>query len=301
LNKGVDSVRILVLGGAGMLGHKMFQVLRQRFPETYCSILGSRDDELHKKITLFQQGNVVEHFDALNFQVVQDVLGKLKPDHVINCIGIIKQRPEAKDYILSITLNSLFPHRLAELCRSWGGRLIHISTDCVFSGKHGNYGEDDPSDAEDLYGKTKFLGEVQGDQALTLRTSIIGRELQHYQSLLEWFLSQDHGKVHGFKRAFFSGVTTNHLAEVVANLMENHPNLTGLYQVASSAISKYDLLCLLREAYRLDIEILPDEGLAIDRSLKVDRFRNAIGYRCPAWPELVRQLANDPTPYEDWR
>lgn len=294
-------MRIFVLGGDGMLGHKMFQALRQRFPETYCSILGSKDDELHQKITLFQQGHVFEQVDALNFQILQDLLTQLRPDHVINCIGIIKQRPQAKDYILSITLNSLLPHRLADLCRSWGGRLIHISTDCVFSGKRGNYREEDPSDAEDLYGKSKFLGEVQGDQALTLRTSIIGRELHHCQSLLEWFLSQNHGKVQGFKQAIFSGVTTNHLAEVVENLIENYPNLTGLYQVASSAISKYDLLCLLREAYRLDIEILPDEGFAIDRSLKGDRFREAIGYRCPAWPELVRQLADDPTPYEDWR
>jgi dTDP-4-dehydrorhamnose reductase len=134
-----------------------------------------------------------------------------------------------------------------------------------------------------------------------LRTSIIGRELQHHQSLLEWFLSQNPGKVRGFTQAFFSGVTTNHLAEVVGDLMENFPDLGGLYQLASTGISKYDLLVLLREAYNLDIEIVPDDGLAVDRSLKGDRFMKATGYRCPAWPELVRQLAEDTTPYEDWR
>jgi dTDP-4-dehydrorhamnose reductase len=293
--------KIIVLGGAGMLGHKMFQVLRQRFAETYCTILGSINDELHKKITLFQQGQVIEHLDAMNFHQVKNILSQLRPDYVINCIGIIKQRPEAKDFLLSITLNSLFPHKLNQLCQGWGGRLVHISTDCVFSGKRGNYSEDDPADAEDLYGKTKFLGEIPDDGALTLRTSIIGREVHHRQSLLEWFLSQNHGKVRGFKKAFFTGVTTNHLSEVVGDLVENYPNLTGLYQLASSPISKYNLLCLLREAYNLDIEILPDEDFAIDRSLKGDRFMKATGYRGPSWPELVRQLADDPTPYADWR
>src|SRR5262249_50230296 len=160
----------------------------------------------------------------------------------INCVGIVKQRAAAEDAIQSITINSLLPHHLAKVCGEWGGRIIHISTDCVFSGKQGGghgYTEDDPADAGELYGRRKRVGEVTLENALTLRTSIIGRELSHHASLLEWFLSQNHSRVQGYKRAFYSGVTTNHLAEVVGDIIERHPQLSGLYHVASHTITKY--------------------------------------------------------------
>jgi dTDP-4-dehydrorhamnose reductase len=180
----------------------------------------------------------------------------------------------------------------------WGGRVIHFSTDCVFSGKRGGYTEEDPSDGEDLYGKTKFLGEVAVANALTLRTSIIGRELTEHRSLLDWFLAQNHNTVRGYRRVIYSGVTTNYLAELVASIIQEHPGLHGMYQVASEPISKYNLLSLLRDAYRLDVEIVPDDGEVSDRSMKGDKLLAAIGYRCPPWPVLVRQLAEDDTPYE---
>jgi dTDP-4-dehydrorhamnose reductase len=294
-------MKIIILGGDGMLGHKMFQVVSNRFDEVFCTLHGNIDDEVHHKIALFQQGNVIENFDAMNFHQVQDTLGDLHPDYIINCIGIIKQRSESKDYILSITINSLLPHKLAKLCETWGGRLIHFGTDCVFSGKKGAYLEEDLSDAEDLYGRTKFLGEVNSANSLVLRTSIIGRELRHFQSLLEWFLRQNHQKVYGFKRAWYSGVTNNYLAELVVNIMINFPRLTGLYQVTGQTISKFDLLCLLRQAFNLDIEVQPEENFFCNRSMKGDKFGQATGLQCPSWPELVAQLALDPTPYEQWR
>jgi dTDP-4-dehydrorhamnose reductase len=294
-------MKIIILGGDGMLGHKMFQIVSQRFPEVYCTLHGHIDDAVHWKISLFQNSKVIENFDAMNIHKVQKTLSDLQPDYIINCIGIIRQRSEAKDAILSITINSLLPNKLARLCEAWGGRLIHFSTDCVFSGHRGSYVETDLSDAEDLYGKTKFLGEVDSENSLVLRTSIIGRELRHFQSLLEWFLSQNHLKVYGFKRAWYSGVTTNYLAELVANIMVNFSQLTGLFQVASQTISKFDLLCLLRQAYNLDIEIQPEENFHCDRSMKGDKLLQATGIQCPSWPELVDQLANDPTSYERWR
>lgn len=294
-------MKIIILGADGMLGHKMFQVVRSRFDEVFCALHGNIDDDFHNKIPLFQEGNVIENFDVMDFNKVHETLCNLKPDYIINCIGIIKQRSESKDYILSITINSLFPHKLAKVCETWGGRLIHFSTDCVFSGKRGAYLEDDLSDAEDLYGKTKFLGEVNSENSVVLRTSIIGRELRHFQSLLEWFLRQNHQKVYGYKRAWYSGVTTNYLAELVSNIMVNFPLLTGLYQVTSQTITKFDLLSLLRRAYNLDIRVLPEENFFCDRSMKGDKFHQATGVQCPSWPELVAQLANDPTPYEHWR
>jgi dTDP-4-dehydrorhamnose reductase len=213
----------------------------------------------------------------------------------------VKQRPQAKEAIPSITVNSLLPHKLAEFCQHWGGRLIHFSTDCVFRGERGGYREEDLPDANDLYGQTKALGEVTTGRALTLRTSIIGRELTHAESLVEWFLQQEHKRVSGYTRALYSGVTTNHMASVVANLIENHPHLVGLYQVTSQTISKFDLFCLIRDAYRLDVEITPNPDLFCDRSMKGDKFAKATGYVCPSWPELVAELANDDTPYQQWK
>jgi dTDP-4-dehydrorhamnose reductase len=182
----------------------------------------------------------------------------------------------------------------------WGGHVIHFSTDCVFSGKAGGYTEHDQSDAEDLYGRTKALGEVVAANALTLRTSIIGRELTEHRSLLDWFLAQNHKTVRGYQRVIYSGVTTIHLADLVASIIQEHPGLNGLYQVASEPISKYDLLCLLREVYGLDVRIEQDEMEVSDRSMKCDKLREAIDYKCPPWPALAGQLADDGTPYEAW-
>ncbi|MHB9131484.1 MAG: dTDP-4-dehydrorhamnose reductase family protein [Armatimonadota bacterium] len=293
--------RIVVLGGAGMLGHKMFQLLRSRYPDTWCTVRGSIDDPGLRHIGLFQQGQVIEKIDAMDFDSIAACLHNLHPDVVVNCIGIIKQRQEAKAYIPSITINSLLPYKLAECCQTWGGRLIHFSTDCVFSGKQGCYTEEGLSDAEDLYGRSKYLGEVALPGALTLRTSIIGRELSHFQSLFEWFLAQEQQTIRGFKRAFFSGVTTNYLSRVVSDLIQDFPDLSGLYQVTSPVITKYSLLCLLRDAYQITAQILPDETHYCDRSMRGDAFRMATGFPEPTWPALVQELVDDPTPYSVWR
>jgi len=297
-------MKVLVLGASGMLGHKMFQVLRQRFPETYGTIRGWTTDRNIRNVDLFQQGHVIEEIKAEDITTVEDFLKLRQPEFIVNCIGIVKQRATAEDAIQSITINSLFPHRLAGICAEWGGRLIHISTDCVFNGQLNGgkqYYEDDPANADDLYGKSKRMGEVTAENALTIRTSIIGRELSNFASLLEWFLSRNHSEVRGYKRALYSGVTTNHLAEVVGDIIDRHSTLTGLYQIASHTISKYNLLCLLRDEFRLHIEITPDEHFFCNRSLSGERFQQATGYECPPWPELVSQIANDPTPYETWR
>jgi len=294
-------MEILVLGGEGMLGHKMFQLLRARYPDTACTIRGSLSDPLYARVPLFRDGAVIEKVDAMDLHALGVMLRDRKPRFLVNCIGIIKQREEAGAAIPSITINSLLPHQLAESASDWGGRIIHFSTDCVFDGKRGGYTEESPSDATDLYGKSKYLGEVAVENALTLRTSIIGRELSHFRSLLEWFLAQKGKRIRGFNRVTYSGVTTNHLAHLVGDLIARHPALSGLYQVASTPISKHDLLCLLKKAYRLDVEIVPDGEEVSDRSLIGDKFRRAAGYDCPEWPALVEQLVADPTPYEEWR
>jgi dTDP-4-dehydrorhamnose reductase len=236
----------------------------------------------------------------MDLLALKQLLEKEKPDSLINCIGIVKQRNEGKMAIPSITINSLLPHLLAEWAAEWSGRVFHFSTDCVFSGKKGNYSEDDPSDAEDLYGKSKYLGEATVPNALTLRTSIIGRELTHFKSLLDWFLAQKGKKVKGFKRVLYSGVTTNHIAELVGKIIGDYPKLSGLYQVTAPAITKHDLLTRIRDAYKLDVEIIPDDSEISDRSMNGERFRKATGYKEPSWDDLVAKLAKDLTPYAEW-
>ena len=292
--------KIVVLGGAGMLGHKMFQVLRERFENVLCTVREDPRMPPLEQVELLQGNDVVLGVDVTDFAALAATLSAFRPEFVVNCVGVIKQRAEAASPIPSITINSLLPHKLAQMAAQWGGRVIHFSTDCVFNGNRGHYVEEDLSDAEDLYGKTKFLGEVAVANALTLRTSIIGRELTEHRSLLDWFLSQQGKAIRGYRRVIYSGVTTNFLAGVVASIIQEHPGLNGLYQVASQPISKYNLLCLLRKEYRLDIRIEPDDLEMSDRSMKSDRLRDAIAYRCPPWPVLACQLAEDNTPYGRW-
>lgn len=291
---------IIVLGPTGMLGHKLFQILQGSFPDTVAVIRKRRGDYPYSNIPMFQSARVIDSIDVFVFEKLAEVLRDRRPQFVINCIGIIKQRDEASSRASMITLNALLPHRLADLCASWGGRLIHISTDCVFSGRRGMYTEEDASDADDLYGRTKYLGEVSTQNALTLRTSIIGRELTTHRSLLDWFLSNSGKRVNGYRKSIYSGVTTNQLAQVVTHIVSTHPTLNGLYQVASEPITKCDLLILLRDAFGCKIDIDQIEGENVDRSMSGSKLREAIGYVCPPWPVLVRQLAEDPTPYDMW-
>ena len=291
-------MRILILGAAGMLGHKLWQAYRDRF-DAWVTVRSAYRD--YARYGLFDAQRMLGGVDAFDFDTIVRAFATVRPDVVINAIGIIKQLPTAKDPIISLTVNSLFPHRLANLCQAAGARLIHISTDCVFSGHKGLYRETDVSDAEDLYGRTKFLGEVSAPGCLTLRTSIIGREMQTTSGLVEWFLSNRGGKVRGYNRAIYSGFTTLALARIIADVLEHHPDLTGVYQVSSEPIDKYTLLCLLRDAFHAPIEITPYPDVQIDRSLDSHRFRAATGFVPPSWPELIGELAADPTPYEQWR
>lgn len=293
-------MNVLVLGANGMLGHKVLQALRLRFGPTRGTLSTQALPPSLQKVDLLQGDDIILGVNARDLQGLDRILGTIQPAVVVNCIGIIKQRPAAESAVDSIAINSLLPHFIAEACQRWGGRVIHFSTDCVFSGNRGRYTEDDPSDAKDLYGKSKFLGEVATANSLTLRTSIIGRELLHHRSLLEWLFQQNSRKIRGFRKAIYAGVTTNYLAEMVSHIVECLPDLSGLYQIASTPISKFELLKLLRDAYRLDIEIEPDDKFICDRSMLGNRFKAATGCVCPEWPELIQQLSSDPTPYERW-
>jgi dTDP-4-dehydrorhamnose reductase len=291
-------MKILILGGSGMLGHKLWQVFSGRF-DTYVTLRRDFDSYYHYK--LFNLTRSVNHVSAEDFQSVVRAVDTVQPAVMINCIGIVKQAKAAKDPLISIEVNALFPHRLARLCQRRGIRLIHISTDCVFSGRKGDYGENDLPDAEDLYGRTKFLGEVSYENCLTLRTSMIGRELETSHGLIEWFLSQEGRTVDGYTRAIFSGFTTNALSEIIAKIVDEQPEMYGVWHIASYPISKFDLLSLVKKVYGLNIGIQRDEAVVCDRSLNADRFRQATGFVPPTWYDMIEQMYRDPTLYSELR
>ena len=291
-------MRILILGAAGMLGHKLWQIAQNRF-ETWATVRSSYNQYL--AYDLFDSERLLDGVDVYNLDTVAQVFAKVQPQVVINCVGIVKQLPTANNPIASLSINSLIPHQLAELCQEVDARLIHISTDCVFSGHKGMYAEDDVSDAEDFYGRTKFLGEIDGPGCLTLRTSLIGRELCSSHGLVEWFLANRGGKVHGYSRAIFSGFTTLVTTRIIGDIIEHHPSLSGIYHVSSDPINKNDLLCLLRDTFGVQIEIELESDVQIDRSLDGKKFQRDTGFVPPSWPEMIQEMADDPTPYEQWR
>ena len=290
-------VRVLVLGGAGMLGHKVWQVFRDRF-DTWVTVRSSRE---HRATGLFSGDHVIPEVRVEDFDGIVRACARARPTAIVNCIGIVKQLEAAKDPLASIAVNALFPHRAAALGRAVGARMIHISTDCVFSGLRGRYSERDVPDADDLYGRTKLLGEVSGPGCLTLRTSIIGRELSATTGLAEWFLGQRGRSVKGYTRALFSGLTTRALARLLADVVERHPALDGVYHVASPPITKYDLLGKLNHAYGAAIDIAPAEDVQIDRTLDGSLFVKATGLSVPGWDGMIAEMASDPTPYDEWR
>lgn len=294
--------KVMLLGAGGMLGHKLLQIFRTRFPDILCTLRGRRGQGPLAKVALFEGDDVIEGVDAMDFDALRSLLADHQPEVIVNCVGVIKQRETAKVAIPSIKINSLLPHELASWATAWNGRVIHFSTDCVFNGRKGApYTEDDPSDAEDLYGRTKYLGEVGTDNALTLRTSIIGRELKHFASLLEWFLAQEGKTIRGFSRVIYSGLTTNHLAEMVADVIEHHPELSGVYQVASEPINKYELLKMIGKAMGVSVSVEKDEDVVLDRSMVGGRFSEDTDLKVKSWPAMIRELAADDTPYESWR
>jgi dTDP-4-dehydrorhamnose reductase len=291
-------VRVLVLGAAGMLGHKLLQQWSGVF-ELGATLRGPLEESAIRSLHLdvsFYTGVTVDDFRA-----VEKAIDHFKPATVVNCIGVVKQLREASDPVVSIAVNALFPHRVAKACHKRGVRLIHISTDCVFSGSKGPYSEGDVADADDLYGRTKRLGEVTVPGSCTLRTSIIGRELARGSGLIEWFLGQDGPRIQGYRRALYTGFTTLALADVLRQIIVEQSDLYGLWHVSSDAINKYDLINMVREVYGKEIGIDPYDNFACDRRLDSSRFRRETGFDPPTWRKMILAMHADPTEYDRLR
>jgi dTDP-4-dehydrorhamnose reductase len=282
-------VKILILGGDGMLGHQLLMLLRERHE---VKVTLRQEFAAYAKVPLFSLDNSFAGVDVRVSDRLLAVLSEFHPDAVVNAVGIVKQRPDGLDVIPNLEINALLPHRLALICRAIGARLIHISTDCVFSGDRGQYREEDRPDPVDIYGHSKLLGEVVQPGVMTLRTSIIGRSLHRHTSLIDWFLRQN-GAIKGYRNAIFSGFTTKELSRVIEMLLDRHAGASGLYHLSSSAISKYELLVGLRDRLARGIDIAIDDSVSIDRSLDSTRFRAQFAYTPPSWDKMLDELADD--------
>lgn len=284
-------MRVLVFGADGMLGHQLMRHLQARH-----EVRGT------VRRALAEYGPEVRALGALRGGVdvrreadVDAALEAFAPEAVVNAAGIVKQRDEAKAAIASIEVNALFPQRLAAWCAARRVRLVHFSTDCVFSGAKGMYSERDEPDPVDLYGRSKLLGEPAAAGCLTLRTSMIGTELSRKTGLLEWFLAQERGgpgaSVSGYRKAVFSGLTTPELARVTGRLLEDGRSIEGLYHLSAAPITKFDLLTMIKDRLKMDIALRPDDRVTIDRSLDSRRLREALGYQPPSWAAMIDELA----------
>ena len=280
--------KLLVLGATGMLGNAMLRVFAAS--PGYTAEGSARSAAGVRLLPEAVRARVHTGVDVENFDALAALLDRVRPQVVVNCIGLVKQLAEANDPLAALPINALLPHRLSRLCALVGARLVHVSTDCVFAGTRGGYTEADAPDAQDLYGRSKLLGEVTDQpHAITLRTSIIGHELASAHGLVGWFLAQS-GPVRGYAKAVFSGFPTVELATLIRDHVLPRPALSGLYQVSAAPIDKLTLLRLVAAQYGRDTAITPDERVVIDRSLDSTRFRSATGYTPPAWPELVRRM-----------
>jgi len=279
--------RVLVLGASGMLGNAVLRVFSQS--PGFLAFGSVRSATSMRSFSQEVKENIIYGVDVENVDSLVKVFASVQPDIVINCVGLVKQLAEAEDALSAIPINSLLPHRLARMCEVANARLVHMSTDCVFSGSKGMYTEMDTPDANDLYGRSKYLGEVDYPNAITLRTSIIGHELEGARSLVGWFLAQQ-GHVKGFRRAIFSGLPTVEVARLIRDHVIPHPELSGLYHVSADPINKFELLELVAKVYGKDIKIQSDEKLVIDRSLDSTRFRQASGFQPKSWVELVHAM-----------
>ncbi|MGS4880497.1 dTDP-4-dehydrorhamnose reductase family protein [Photobacterium damselae] len=283
-------MRILVVGATGMLGYSIFSNLSESENlDVYGTVRNI--DGLDK--FFLSNNKLISNIDVNNFKSLERAVTAIKPDVVINCIGLIKQHDVSKQHIESININALLPHKIAQLCDTFEARLIHFSTDCVFDGKTGNYIESDLPTATDLYGKSKCLGEVDYGKHVTLRTSIIGHELKSSVSLIDWFLSQESSTVQGFSKAIFSGLPTAYIAKVLKDYVLPNSSLSGLYQLSVDPIDKYTLISTVAAVYKKQIKIEKFEGFVIDRSLNSAKFREATGFIPPSWDELVEFMHTD--------
>ena len=279
-------MRILLLGISGMIGHKLAQILDSDFDLVGLS---------RKKVTSKQLGlkntNIVYH-DLLK-EDIQFILNEINPDIIINCVAITTRRGVEGNVQITKKLNTELPHKLDSWAVSNSKKLIHFSTDCVFSGNRGNYLENDFTDADDIYGKTKADGEVNSESTLTLRCSIIGRELYNFTELFEWLVENKNKKISGYSRVIYSGITTVRMGKIIKKIIKEYSDLSGIYNISSIPISKFELLTKLSNAFNLNVDINENKNIKSNKVLISRKFTEITGINPPNWDDLIEEFKKD--------
>ena len=286
-------MKLLILGGSGMVGHRLAKKLSNQY-ELF-SLLRKRPDldsnQFFEKVLPKNQCIFID--DINEYENLNNIVKKILPDIIINCIGVIKQRDKVENVLNMRRINSLLPHVLNQICNKNKIKLIHLSTDCVFSGTKGNYQESDNPDPIDEYGKSKLLGEIKKGNALTIRTSFIGPELFNKKSLFEWVKSQKNGEIDGFTNAIYSGLTTLAFSEIIENIIDKHQNLNGIWHISSNPISKFDLIEMINQKFNLKIKINRNSSFRCDRSLNSSKFQEETKIQIPSWRTMIDNLYQD--------
>ena len=283
-------MRILILGADGMIGHKIAQSL-----EDFELILASRKSISSKSIGIIN-GKMVLHnliTDSLDL-----LLDNTTPDIIINCAGITTRRGVEDNIVNTELLNSDLPHKLDSWANLNSKKLIHFSTDCVFSGNRGNYLDNDFADAEDIYGKSKALGEVNSPNTLTIRCSMIGRELYNFTELFEWLKKNKNKKIEGYSKVFYSGITTVRMGKILNQILNKNLNLSGIYNISSTPISKFDLLVKLSNAFNLNVDIKQNKNNKSNKVLISEKFTEITGIYPPNWDDLISEFKDDCEKYK---
>ena len=289
-------MKILILGVSGLIGHKLLQELSVEH-EVFGTLHKTKAQ--YNNLALFADSTIIEGIDVLKFEKLTEVLQVIDPDVLLNCVGITKRKITQNNTLEVIETNAVFPHKLAYWAKNNNKRVIHFSTDCVFNGKEGDYSEESLTTAEDLYGRTKALGEIRYDHTLTIRSSFIGQELFDRTELLDWVLAQEGKQIKGFKNALYSGVSINFMAKTVNDIITNHTKLNSLYQLAPDVpISKYDLICSVKKAFGLDIDVTLETDYVHRPTLNAAKLKNEIGIKVPSWEEMMEELANNKNFYK---
>jgi dTDP-4-dehydrorhamnose reductase len=292
-------MKILILGAAGMLGHQVWLKAIEAFGEKSVAGTLRKPKATYSKFGIFEGKNIFDRIDLSSTEEMIKVLEDYKPDWIINCVGITLRKKELGDFERCLDINSMLPHRLALWGLKNNCKVIHFSTDCVFDGAKGGYTELDLPTANDVYGKSKFLGEITYPNALTMRLSVVGREIENKTELVEWIISQKQKTVNGFGKITYSGLTTNQVAKQVVNVIKNHPGFNGLYQLASEPITKYELVKIVNEVYGLEMTVNRDDAKEYDKSLDCGRYAKITGFRKPQWREMITEMKREELPIYD--
>jgi len=282
-------MKVYILGISGMLGSRIFLEFQKK---KGFDVRGCLRGNLNPFIIKYKK-KINVRIDAKNIKKISSILKSFKPDYVINCIGYIKQKISTNTNDRDIFfVNSIFPHEIYKITKLINSRFIHFSTDCVFDGKKGNYKETASSNVKDIYGISKFLGEVKYSKSLTIRTSIIGHEFYSKKGLLEWFLNQSK-LCYGYSRVFFSGLTTLEISNFVYFYIKKNIKIHGLIHLSSKKISKLNLLKKIAKIYNKKIVIKKDSSKKIDRSLNCSFIKKRISYKVPNWDVMIREMRSN--------